>query len=233
MRFDADFVGPAVEVHLLGTVDFARCLWLQEKLVRQIGSRFDGQICLLLCEHPEIITVGRAGSAADVRTDAGMVRRRQIEVRWVKRGGDTLVHAPGQLAVYPIVPLAWHGFSVGEYLDLLETAILRTLRQLGFAAETRPGRRGVWGRTGQLASIGVAVRDWITWHGAFINVCPSMGLFRLVASSTDEDDRKSCLLAERSKRVKMTTVRSELISQLTEALGCSRYHLHTGHLLLR
>jgi lipoate-protein ligase B len=233
MPFDADLIGPAVEVHLLGSLDFDRCLELQQQLIHRAGSRQDGQICVLLCEHPKIITIGRAGTAADVNKEAGLIRRGQVPVRWVKRGGGTMVHAPGQLAVYPIVPLRWHGFSVGEYLDLLEAAVISALRRLGQPAERLAGRPGIWGRTGQLALLGVAVRDWITWQGAFINVCPAMGLFGLVNSGQHGVNRMSSLAAERNRPAKMTSVRAELVTQLTEAFGCSRYHLHTGHPLLR
>lgn len=229
---DSRLDSPTVEAHLLGRIDFGRCLALQHRLVRRIGSRMDGQICLLLCEHPEIITIGRGGTPAQVHFDSRLLRTGQIEVRWVKRGGGCLVHAPGQLAVYPIVPLRWHGFSVGEYLDRLQAGILTTLEELGIRGDCRPGQHGIWGRTGQLAAFGIAVRDGLTYHGAFINVSPSMGLFRLVEPDP-QMPRMSCLVAERHQPVKMTSVRPELVRQLTDAFGCDRYHLYTGHPWLR
>ena len=231
--FQSDPSSPAVEAHLLGRIEFGQCLALQQRLVRRIGDRLDGQICLLLCEHPAIITVGRGGSPAEIRLDSGLLRSRQLEVRWVKRGGGCLVHAPGQLAVYPIVPLRWHGFSVGEYLDRLQSGILQTFSHLNLPAHPRPARHGLWGRTGQLAALGVAVRDGVTCHGAFINVCPAMGLFRLVETDPQELSPMSCLVAERQRPVKMTSIRAELVRQLADAFGCPRYHLHTGHPMLR
>jgi len=231
-RPGAEWRGPALEAHLLGRVDFAQCLALQERLVCQIAAGADGQACLLLCEHPPIITIGRGGSPGEVHLDSGLLRSRQLDVRWVKRGGGCLVHAPGQLAVYPIVPLWWHGFSVGEYLDRFQAGILQTLEQLGIAARTRVGRHGVWGRTGQLVAFGVAVRNGITSHGAFINVCPAMGLFRLVETDPHDFTRMSCLVAERQRPVKMTTVRAELVRRLSDVFACDRYHLYTGHPML-
>jgi len=225
--------GPAMEAHLLGRIAFADCLTLQQRIANQICFRDDGQICLLLCEHPPIITIGRGGSPGDVRRDAGSLRSRQIEVCWVKRGGPTLVHAPGQLAVYLIAPLRWHGLTVGGHMDRLQAGLLASLLSLGIAAEPRPGHDGVWGRTGQLAAFGVSVRDWTTMHGAFLNVCPSMGLFRLVDSDPVKGTLMSCLVAEQRKPVRMPTVRVELVRHLAAAFGCDRYHLHTGHPLLR
>jgi lipoyl(octanoyl) transferase len=224
---------PAVEAHLCGRLDFDRCQSLQHRLVQQVADRQDGQIYLLLCEHPDLITIGRGGSPADVQLDSGRIHSGQLPVRWVKRGGGCLVHAPGQIAVYPIVPLRWHRLSVGEYLARLQTAIQRALQVLDISTETRPGRYGLWGRTGQVVAIGVAVRDWIAYHGAFINVNPPMGLFRLVTADRRDLTPMSCLVAERQRPVKMTSVRAEVIRELTEALGCDRYHMYTGHPLLR
>ncbi len=224
---------PAVETFLLGRIDYRRCLELQRRLIGEIGGRDDGQIALLLCEHPPVVTVGRGGSPGEIATDSRLLRSRQIEVRWVNRGGGCLLHCPGQLAIYPLVPLRWHGFSVGEYLERLLAGIVETLDELGIRGHTPPGQSGVWGRTGQLAAVGVAVRNWVTYYGAYLNVCPSMGLFRLVDSDPVGQTRMSCLVAEHRGRVRMTTVRAGLVRHLAEALGCTRYHLYTGHPLLR
>ena len=177
---------PALEAFLLGQIDFDRALDLQQRLVLQCRDRDDGQIILLLCEHPAIITVGRGGSPGEIAMQSGLVRNRQIEVRWVNRGGGCLVHCPGQLAIYPLVPLQWHGFSVGEFLDRFHAGIIETLDDLNVPRQHEPRPsccvHGVWGRTGQLAAVGVAVRHWVTYYGAYLNVCPPMGLFRLVES---------------------------------------------------
>lgn len=224
---------PAMQIHFLGRIDFARCLDLQHRLVRQAADCQDGQISVLLCEHPGVITVGRSGSAAQVPIHSAVLRSRQMETLWVKRGGGCLVHAPGQLAVYPIAPLKWHGLSVGDYLDRLHGAILRTLDELGVPGTVRREQPGIWGRTGQLVAFGVAVRDWVTYHGAFINVCPPMGLVRLVQDDSPHEAPVSCLVAERRQPVRMTSVRAELVRQLSDLFGCERCHVHTGHPLLR
>jgi lipoyl(octanoyl) transferase len=247
---------PALEAFLLGQVDFDVALALQQQLVEQSRDRDDGQVTLLLCEHPTLITVGRGGSPAEVAMHSNLVRNRQIEVRWVNRGGGCLMHSPGQLAIYPIVPLRWHGFSVGEFLRRLQSGIIEALDDLNvpthargteevFANTLRDGEKslartssvpfpfGVWGRTGQLAALGIAVRHWITYYGAHLNVCPPMGLFRLVKSDSPGQTCMSCLVAERCGPVRMTGVRSALVCRLAERFNCDRYHLYTGHPLLR
>ena len=233
MLFQTESERATLEAYLLGPIELGRCLELQRRLVDAATARANGRIDLLICEHPEIITIGRGGSPADVRLDAKPLRTGQLEVRWVKRGGGCMVHVPGQLSVYPIVDLAWHDFSVGEYLDRFQAGVLETLDELGYSGMARPPRRGIWGRTGQLVSFGVAVRDQITYHGAYLNVAPAMGLFRLVDTDPEEMTRMSCLMAERRKPIKMTTVRAELVRRMADAFGCDRYHLYTGHPWLR
>ena len=255
---------PSLEAFLLGQIDFDLALTLQRRLVEQARDRDDGQITLLLCEHPALITVGRGGSPGDVAMQSNLVRNRQIEVRWVNRGGGCLVHCPGQLAIYPIVPLRWHSFSVGEFLHRLQTGIIETLDDLNVPSHPVPETRGteevfakkscadgeplartssvpfprvapcgVWGRTGQLAALGVAVRHWITYYGAYLNVCPPMGLFRLVETDPVNHKPMSSLVAERCGPVRMTGVRAALVPRLAERFGCDRFHLYTGHPMLR
>ena len=222
-----------IETHLLGMVPFADCLALQQRLVYELSGRDDGQIALLVCEHPSIITIGRGGSPSDVDPTSGLVRHRQINVQWVNRGGGTILHTAGQLAIYPIVPLRWHGLTVGEYLARLQRGILGAFEESGIQGKTLSGRHGIWGRTGQLAAMGVAVRGWVSYFGVYINVSPPMGLFRIVETDRIGHTRMSSLVAERGPGVRMATVRTAVIRHLAEALGCQRYHLYTGHPLLR
>jgi lipoyl(octanoyl) transferase len=261
---DFESNAPALEAFLLGHIAFDQALELQLRLIEQCRNRDDGQIILLLCEHPPIITVGRGGSPGDVAMHNNLVRNRQIEVRWVNRGGGCFVHCTGQLAIYPIIPLRWHGFSVGQFLERFQAGIFETLGDLNVRSCIAPetlvsnkeptavgepcpipsadqnaavpgaaGRLGIWGRTGQLATIGVAVRHWVTYYGAYLNVCPPTGLLRLVKSDPLGQTMMSSLVAEHCGSVRMPTVRAALIQRLAQTFGCDRYHLYTGHPMLR
>jgi lipoyl(octanoyl) transferase len=188
---------------------------------------------LLLCEHHDIITIGRGGSSGDVNRENRALKSREIEVVYANRGGGCLLHCPGQLAIYPLVPLNWHGFTVGDFLERFQVGIIETLDELGIHAQIRPGRHGIWGRTGQLAALGVAVRNWITYYGAYLNVDPPLGLFRAVETDLVDHTRMSSMMAERRGPVRIPTVRATLVRHLTDAFGCDRYHLFTGHPLLK
>jgi len=220
---------PALEIFLLGEIPYLRCLEFQQRLLGEAAHRTDGQIVVLMCEHPPVITIGRSGRPSQVAGGSQLLRFREIETHWTNRGGGCLLHCLGQLAIYPILPLRWHDFALGEYLDRLQAALAETLIELGVQVRPQPGRYGVWGRTGQIVALGVAVRDWITWHGAYVNVSPALGLFRLVESDPLGQTPMGSIAAERCGVVRMATVRSVLVRHLTEAFGCDRYHLYTGH----
>lgn len=228
-----------LQFHLLGHVPFESCLALQRRLVYEAGGRGDGGITVLLCEHPWLISVGRLGSRAHIRLTNEQLRRRQLEVRWVSRGGGCVLHGPGQVAIYPIVPLRWHGWSVGEYLGRLKSAIASTFDQLAIKHEQADAWGGIWGRSGQLAAWGVAVRNWIAMHGAYINVNPQMTHYPFVdvvdppGSLAGGKATMGSLFAERRRAMTMPKVRATLIPQLAAALGTERYHLFTGHPLLK
>src|SRR5438270_12839658 len=103
--------GVALQVYLLGTVEFEALLRLQRRLHYEIsGDR--GQAALVLCEHPPLITVGRHGSRAQILLEAQELKLRGWPVRWVNRGGGCWLHQPGQLSVYALVPLDQLGLGV-------------------------------------------------------------------------------------------------------------------------
>lgn len=224
--------GPTLSAHLLGTIDYELCLALQQRLVYEVGGRRDGHVELLLCEHPGTITVGRRGSWGHVRFTEHDLLARKLHVRWVNRGDGAVLHLPGVLEILPIVPLDWHGMTVGEYLDRLQTALAAVLTAYQVPLTTRPGRHGIWGRSGQLASIGIAVKNWIAYHGATLNISAALGPFGYVQSDPEGATRFGSLLAECRRPVKMTTVRTDVIHHLAAALSCTQLHVFTGHPLL-
>jgi lipoyl(octanoyl) transferase len=219
-----------VHIHLLGTVDFEDCLALQRRLAYDAVSRADGRIVVLICEHSPLVTIGRGGSRAQVRLSGAELAQRQLEIRYVSRGGGAILHKPGQLAIYPIVPLANHGLTIGEYLRRLAKALSDLLVEFKVKPAVVAGSMALAGRSGVLAAVGVSVRHGVTMHGAFLNVNPEMRDFGRVEVGGGQT--MSSLLSHRALPTKMTKVRAALVTHLAEALALERYHLHTGHPLL-
>lgn len=224
---------PALAVYLLGQVGWDECLALQRRLIYEAGDGPAAGPVALVCEHPPLVTIGRGGSRGHLRLSDEELARRGLEVRWVARGGGCLLHLPGQLAIYPILSLEAQRLSIGQFVAALQRAIEETLLELRYPAQVRPGMAGLWGRTGQVAALGVAVRQGVSYHGAFLNVSPELRLFRYVQANPRDPSAMSSLLAERGRPPRMTSLRADLVPRLASAFGCARYHLHTGHPLLK
>ena len=221
----------SLEVFLLGLVDFDAALFLQERFLHEISQRDDNSGVVLVCEHPALVTVGREGSQSHILCEPEELVARQIPVRRLNRGGGCLMHAPGQLAVYPIIPLNRRGVGLADYRERLEQAVMDMCTE--FRVPTwRQEEAGVWCRCGQLAHLGAAVRSGISYHGLFINVSPRLDALRLVKSNP-LGGRVTSLSAQRLKPTAMPATRESVIRHLAAQLNYERYHLYTGHPLLR
>lgn len=231
--------GSLASFYFLGQVDTQAVFALQSRLVYEAGGREDDRLEVLFVEHLPAITVGRAGSRAQIRLSPAQLASEQLEVQWVGRGGGAVLHQRGQLAVYPIVPLARRGWSVGEYLERFRHGMIAALATLQIRARVEEQRPGLWGRTGQLVSFGIGVRNWITQHGAWLNVDVPPKLLSHVTTETHDrtapsgKPTMSSLLAERQGPVTMSQVRSALVTALATAFDCPRQHVHSGHPLFR
>ncbi len=159
-------------IRALGLKDYDEVWRLQRLLVAE-RLRGQGSDTLLLVEHPPVYTCGVSSKAV---APAPLPHPYRI----VERGGDFTYHGPGQLVGYPILDLHKRGLTARSYLRSLEAVLIEALRPLGLEAETLKGFTGVWCRGRKVASIGVAVKDRISYHGFALNVCCDLEPFRAI-----------------------------------------------------
>lgn len=163
-----------LEVMQAGIVPYAQALEWQRGLAEdRIAGRLPHDVLVLL-EHPPVVTLGRTAHAAHVLQPAG------VEVFEVERGGDVTFHGPGQLVGYPILDLGGYKQDLHWYLRTLEQALIEALAILGIPAERNPGYTGVWTRGKKVASIGIHVKQWVTWHGFALNVTTDLTHFERI-----------------------------------------------------
>lgn len=165
-----------LEVIQAGRVPYGQALAWQRRLAEdRIAGRLPHDLLLLL-EHPPVVTLGRNSHAAHLLQPAG------VDVFEVERGGDVTFHGPGQLVGYPILDLRGphHKQDLHWYLRTLEQALIDALAVLGISATRNPGFTGVWTEGRKIASIGVHVKQWVTWHGFALNVTTDLGHFERI-----------------------------------------------------
>ena len=176
----------ALLVRELGLVSYGEALDLQRRLAQE---RIAGTIpdTLLLLEHPPVVTLGRGWKSSSLPVEPDALRARGIEVHEIERGGDVTYHGPGQLVGYPIFDLQQHRTDLHWYLRQLEEALIAALGGLGIPAERSAGYTGVWTAGRKIASIGIHVRQWVTWHGFALNVTTDLSAFDLIVPCGIQD----------------------------------------------
>jgi lipoyl(octanoyl) transferase len=232
-------------IHWLGQVDYEDCLTAQKRLAYDAATRADGRMTILVCEHAGLITVGRRGSRDQLQLTGAELAERALTVRYVARGGGCVLHSPGQLSIYVITQLSWHGWTVGEFLRRLQNGMQGALNKLQVPTLSLPGHFGLWGKTGQLAALGVAVKFGVTSQGAFLNLDPELGSLRRIEALPAAEYRElavnlelpprpvySSLLSETGLPVKMTAVREALALHLPAAFGGEAVQIQAGHPLI-
>lgn len=147
-----------------GLSDYETIYEMQRDLVNKKKRGRDTVDYLIFVEHPEVYTYGR--KPREIRD------KPEPKGRFIERGGGVTYHNPGQLVCYPILSLREGERDLHGYLRRLESVLIDLLRDLGMQAERRPGATGVWvaKQEKKIASIGVAISNWITYHGCALNV---------------------------------------------------------------
>ncbi len=155
--------------------DYGQIWEFQKKLVNErINDRV--QDSLILVEHDHVLTLGRSSHLENVLV-------KDLPVFEIERGGDVTYHGPGQLVAYPIILLERKSLSVRQFVELLEDSIIETLSALELrnASGMLGKQTGVWidGKR-KIASIGVAVSHWVTYHGLALNVSTDLSYFQKI-----------------------------------------------------
>jgi len=146
----------------LGRVDYERALSWQRGLVkmRREGMARD---TIILVEHPPVVTVGRDGHVENCdKTKFTPIK--------VERGGDVTYHGPGQQVAYFIFNLTRRGRDLHRFMDDIQRGVIATLKAWGLSGRKDDQYTGVWVDQKKIASVGIAVKNWITYHGVAINV---------------------------------------------------------------
>jgi lipoyl(octanoyl) transferase len=218
---------PAVQAYLLGTLDLDTAFALQRRLAYDVAGD-PTSAAVILCDHPAEITIGREGSREHLRLTPAQLTARRWAVRWVARGGGVVLHVPGQVACYPILPLDQLKLTPAAYIAGLCEVVAELLASFGVHGTVDANEPAVRVHGRRIAHVGVAVRNWVSTFGLILNVTPDLELFRDLDSDGDTVPVTS-LQRECPTPVRVPAVRQRLLELLARKFGFDRLSVFHSH----
>lgn len=157
---------------------------------------------LVLCEHPDVITLGRTTQHGAVISSMIELSQRDIDVVEIDRGGEATVHGPGQLVGYPVFHLQRTKPDLHWFLRTVEQCIIDAIAQYGIIGHRVDGRTGVWvDGERKICAIGIHCKRWVITHGFALNVSNDLGLFNTIIPCGITDKGVTSVQAEAGRAV--------------------------------
>ena len=182
---------------------------LQRELVEKRTAGLIPDV-LIMVEHEAVITLGRRGSWNNVHSH-------DLPIYKIERGGDVTYHGPGQIVAYPIIKLDERNLSIHDYLRLLEKVLIRTLNQFGVIGEATGHQTGVWVENMKIASIGVAISRWVTYHGFALNVNMDLKEFARINPCGLQPDSMISLRHLLNRDIELSAIRKIIVHEFEKA----------------
>jgi lipoate-protein ligase B len=204
-----------LQIRDCGIADYRQILQLQQDL-RTNRQQNEMPDTVLIVEHPAVITLGAKQSSNRLLASREDLAQKHIDVVDVRRGGGTTAHNPGQLVFYPILNLKKANLGINTYIRELETIGAELLKQLDVQSTRRKGAPGLWIGERKIASIGVRVSKFITYHGMAINIQNDLSIFDYIVPCGLDKVEMTSVLKETGKNHSMNRIKQNLAELLTE-----------------
>jgi lipoyl(octanoyl) transferase len=202
----------------LGTIDYKEAWDLQRNIFDQ---RYKNEIddILLLLEHPKTYTLGKSADRQNLVGNEEYIRKNNISVYDIDRGGDITYHGPGQIVGYPIFNLNNWKKDTHKYLRALEEILIQTCADYGLAAKRNTKYTGVWIEDRKIGAIGIKVSRWISMHGFAFNVNTDLSLYNGIIPCGINDKGVTSLKKELSRETDIQEVKSKILNHTLEIFG--------------
>lgn len=203
----------------LGLIDYLEAYNIQKEIVEKVKNEHEEET-LIICSHPPVVTLGKKSTPEDLIGWEGPVYN-------IERGGQATYHGPGQVVMYPILDLKVRGQNIAGYLEAMEQSMIEVLGSLGLPAtgnseRGKPDYTGVWLQLTppkKIASIGVAVKRWITFHGLALNLYHDDHAFRGINPCGFSTDTMIDLETVLKKKLDRSSFEEQLSSALILAFS--------------
>lgn len=176
---------------------------------------------LILVEHPPVITFGRKGGRENLLVTEDFLSQKGFRLYDIERGGDVTYHGPGQLVGYPIFKV---GRSARTFLRQIEEALILMLKDYGLECHGSPGYAGVLlGENKKIASIGVAIKRDVSFHGFALNVSTNLNHFNYIVPCGLIDKQMTSMCQELGQMITLEEVKPKVIQAFEEVFMTREY----------
>jgi len=216
----------------LARQDFEECWTLQYRIHRARKEEILPD-CLLLVEHPHVLTLGRGGKRENILVSETLLHERGITCLSIERGGDVIYHGPGQLVGYPIFALKKEGIGIVNFVWRLEEVMIQILKDYGIIGQRNERNRGVWVGKDKVGFVGIAVRSGISLHGFALNVNPDLSFFELIQPCGLKGVKATSMKALLEREVDHEEVKERAIIHFQEVFNISMQRMKMIDLLIQ
>jgi len=203
-----------MKVVKLGVINYLEAYKLQEMIHQNVFEEKMGNTLLIL-EHEPVYTIGISGNRDNILVSEEYLKKNNIEVHHIRRGGDVTYHGPGQIVGYPIFNLNHLGKNVRKYVSHLENTIINLLKEeYVIKAESNPAFPGVWVEDRKITAVGSRIRHGVSMHGFAFNVNTDLDFFKLIIPCGIHDKEVTSLEHELGGKQDMDMVMRQVIDNL-------------------
>ena len=167
-----------LNIRWIGKLPYLEAYDLQLGIHRSVSQNNENEDYLLLLEHDGVITSGRSAKKNNLLVSEEELSNKGIDFFETDRGGDITYHGEGQLIGYPIVRMS-DPKKILPFVRSLENVIIDSLKEFSIDSYTKEDDTGVWTGSGKIASIGIKVSKWTTYHGFSLNIFDELLIFLL------------------------------------------------------
>ncbi len=174
---------------------------------------------LILVEHNPVVTLGRSGKDENIKVPAKFLKEKGIELYHIERGGDVTFHGPGQLVGYPVFNIKKGLAGIRPFIEKIEDAIIATLGDFKISAGKKEKMIGVWVGEKKICSIGVAIKQWVSFHGFALNVNNDLKYFDLINPCGFKEIKMTSMQEILKYMVEMDGVKKTIIKNFIGIFG--------------
>lgn len=209
----------------LGFIHYNEAWDFQKQLME---LRKEGEIPdqLLLLEHPHTYTLGKTADKANLIGNEEYLKKRNITVVDIDRGGDITYHGPGQIVGYPIIDLKDWEQDTHKYLRALEQTIINVCEQYKISATRNSEHTGVWIDDRKIAAIGIKISKWVTMHGFAFNINTDLSLFGGIIPCGIRNKDVTSMQEELKREISLVEVKEKLVEEFANIF----YHKEIIHI---